>query len=979
MDYQKFLEQLPNLYENWGQDSVYPKSAQFQAVIEQVKGMTTANVMQLLNFAVDCMEPGEIYCEIGCFQGATLIGALLNHPEQVAYAVDNFSRFDEHGENLEKLIDNLTRFEIEEQVIFCEQDFEEFFWELREVNFEEKIGVYFYDGAHDYRSQLLGLLLIQPFLADRALIIVDDSNRSAVHQANWDFIASHPQCEMLLDLPTQGNGDRTFWNGLQVLSWNIDRKSSYNSIALKNVRKTAIIQSIYKLQFGSDHQILESIRQKAIALQIKELYSEAEAAYQQFLEWEKRDFQVWYNLGIVYYKTQQYEKALKTLLTALGIDDSQAVLYHSLGMLYEKIDLLSEALDAYQTAIAIDPTYIDAYNNLGNLLYRDCQFKEAESIYRQAIAVSPEHYGSYLNLGNVLIANHKIDEAIKIYQMALEFNLDREELIENLKTAKEFKDNPNSFYHFYLRNVYYKIFKNKPQEVITILSQAVDRYPKEADFHYYLIQTLIASGEIEKAIHQSDRALYFLPKSLILKIQRLQLLPIIYKSQPEIELYRQQYIQSLQDLTQQISLEISEERQEALDAVSRSSNFYLAYQGYNDLELQKQYGRLVDRVMAANYPEWVKSRLMPSLTPQGKIRVGYISYQMGPYRLGELILGWLRQCDREKFEIYCYYLGEQTNELTKEFQNHSDFFYHLTGSIEAIYKQIVTDNLHILVFIEIGLYAKSTQLASLRLAPIQCTTWAHPVTSGLANIDYFLSSDLMEPEDGEYHYLEQLIRLPNIGFCYPLPKVSMPTKTRADFGIGEDRIAYLCCQVLFKYLPKYDLIFAEIARQVPQSQFIFICHPMPSVTEIFKQRLQQAFASVNLKSEDYCLIVPRLSDVDHTNLNLLSDIFLDSFEWSGGVTTLKAIACNLPVVTCPGKLMRGRHSYGILRVLQVTDTLAKTSEEYIEIAATLGKSADLRYQIVRKMNENYNKLYNDLVCVRGVEKFYQQLVDDSSI
>ncbi|MBW4639532.1 MAG: class I SAM-dependent methyltransferase [Gloeocapsa sp. UFS-A4-WI-NPMV-4B04] len=192
MDYQKFIETLPDLYYDWGQKSVRPKSNQFQQVLEQIKGMTTANVMQLLNFAVECMEPNEIYCEVGCFQGSTLIGSLLKHQDTMAYAVDNFSEFDPSGENIEKLAVNLAKFGLDEQVSFCDQDFEEFFFSLRDFDTEDKIGVYLYDGAHDYRSQLLGLLLVKPFLAEQALIIVDDSNWSAVQQANWDFIAAHP-------------------------------------------------------------------------------------------------------------------------------------------------------------------------------------------------------------------------------------------------------------------------------------------------------------------------------------------------------------------------------------------------------------------------------------------------------------------------------------------------------------------------------------------------------------------------------------------------------------------------------------------------------------------------------------------------------------------------------------------------------------------------------------------------------------------
>ena len=54
-------------------------------------------------------------------------------------------------------------------------------------------------------------------------------------------------------------------------------------------------------------------------------------------------------------------------------------------------------------------------------------------------------------------------------------------------------------------------------------------------------------------------------------------------------------------------------------------------------------------------------------------------------------------------------------------------------------------------------------LASLRHAPVQATTWGHPVTSGMSTIDFFLSADEFEPPDADAHYTETLIRLPRMG------------------------------------------------------------------------------------------------------------------------------------------------------------------------------------------------------------------------
>jgi protein O-GlcNAc transferase len=973
MNYQKFLEQLPSFYENWEQDSVYPKSAQFQAVIEQVKGMTTANVMQLLNFAVDCMEPGEIYCEIGCFQGATLIGALLNHREQVAYAVDNFSRFDEHGENLEKLIENLTRFGIEEQVIFCEQDFEEFFWELREVNFEEKIGVYFYDGAHDYRSQLIALLLVKPFLADRALIIVSHSNYEAVRQANLDFIASHSHCQMLIDLAAQENRDRAFWNGLQILSWDARGATEYDVETFRKARQETIIQSIYNLQIEHQREFLALLRQEALELHEAEQYQAAEAKYRWFLQWEPENFQIAYNLGILYYTIECYQQALDTLLKALEIDDSQATLHYSLGLVWEKLENIERAAIAYQTAIQYDETHVDAYNNLGNLLYQAGEYEKAESCYKKAIAANTQHSGSYLNLGNTLIAQNQIDEAVKIYQSALKQAPDNFDLKNNLKLAKKYQENPSSFYSFYLTSTHL-VARKRPDVALKILEKGIERYPQDVNLHYHAVKTLITCERIEQAIERSKKALNSIPDSPILKFQQLQLIPTIYKNVKEIQYYRQRYIETLKTLTNTLTLDTPESQQETLDAIGRHTNFYLTYQGENDLELQKQYGELVYRVMLANYPEWMKPLPMPSLASENKIRVGYISFHMRPRSLGEFVLGWLRYCDRDSFEIYCYSLNEESNQLTEEFQKYSDKFYYLSSSLEEIARQILSDRLHILVFIDIGIYAKITQLASLRLAPVQCTTWAHPVTSGFPNVDYFLSSDLMEPDDGETHYSEQLVRLPNLGFCYSKPKIPQLQKHREDFGLAPDRTVYLCCQVLFKYLPQYDYIFAEIASQVAHSQFAFICNEKAEVTQVFRERLRQVFKSYGLEMEAYCLFLPRLNESDYLNLNYVSDIFLDSFAWSGGITTLKAVACNLPIVTCPGTLMRGRHSYAILKMLGVTDTIAIHEEDYINIAVKLGLDPQWRQDVIQRMSQKHSSLYEDRSCVEDLEKFYKKRV-----
>ena len=200
------------------------------------------------------------------------------------------------------------------------------------------------------------------------------------------------------------------------------------------------------------------------------------------------------------------------------------------------------------------------------------------------------------------------------------------------------------------------------------------------------------------------------------------------------------------------------------------------------------------------------------------------------------------------------------------------------------------------------------------------------------------------------------------------------SKPRSHFGLREDRTVYFCCQSSFKYLPQHDDVFVEIAKRLPASQFVFKARN-DAVRDDLWGRLKRAFAAEGLNVTEYCVLLPQLpTSLDYWNLNLVSDIFLDTLEYSGCITTLEAIACGLPIVTAPGGLNRSRHSYAILTQLGVTDTIARDKEEYVNIAVRLGLDRDCRARIVQRMAARHGQLFGDTICVRALEDFFRSVV-----
>ena len=103
------------------------------------------------------------------------------------------------------------------------------------------------------------------------------------------------------------------------------------------------------------------------------------------------------------------------------------------------------------------------------------------------------------------------------------------------------------------------------------------------------------------------------------------------------------------------------------------------------------------------------------------------------------------------------------------------------------------------------------------------------------------------------------------------------------------------------------------------------------------------------------------------------DLMLDSIGWSGGNTTLEALAQDLPVVTCQGTLMRGRVSAGILRMMGMPETIAETVDDFVALAIRMGRDQAWRAEIKRRIASDKQRLYRDRACIAALEDFLDRV------
>lgn len=165
-------------------------SENVREVHKNVNGFSSPYLMSVLSRAVANLGEDEIYLEVGTLQGKTLIGAMIDNPSAMAVAIDNFSEF--LNENAMSILDeNLNAYTLSERVTFLKMDFREFFPDPTFSSLIGSVGVYFYDGNHDPDMGLLGMELAIPYLADKAVIFVDDVSGMGVWESVVEFCHRH--------------------------------------------------------------------------------------------------------------------------------------------------------------------------------------------------------------------------------------------------------------------------------------------------------------------------------------------------------------------------------------------------------------------------------------------------------------------------------------------------------------------------------------------------------------------------------------------------------------------------------------------------------------------------------------------------------------------------------------------------------------------------------------------------------------------
>jgi protein O-GlcNAc transferase len=671
-------------------------------------------------------------------------------------------------------------------------------------------------------------------------------------------------------------------------------------------------------------------------------------------------------LGDILCRDGRWLEGIAELRAAIALDESNWVLHSFLGSALGALgpEGLDEAMDCLRRVIALAPGNVAAHLQLGLAFWARGDSAPAIALVERAVRLDPKLATGHRALGGMLRVAGRVDEAIVSLRAAL---------------AIEPKDGESS-YHLGVC-LCSRSSDASVREGLEHLLRATALTPGNAAAHTQLGATLASVGHRDQSLTFYRSALSMFPDDPEVRIgATMAELPVISDDATAIERCRVSYAASLESLAdffaaRRAGNEGSEAARRDANAVGVAQPFFLAYQGRDDRTLQARYGSMVAGIMGAAYPQWASAPAVAPPAPGEPIRVAIVSGQFWAHSVLKIpIWGWVSLLDRNRFRLFGYHTSNVNDVETARIRRSFDRFVQGPMPVERWCETIRADAPHVIIFPEIGMDPMTPRLAGLRLAPVQCCSWGHPTTSGFPTIDYFLSSDLMEPPEADAHYTERLVRLPNLGVAYVPPPIVPVSVTRDKIGLRAGAVAFWCCQLLSKYLPEFDDVFARIARQV-DAQFVFVvAHRSAVPVERFRRRLARAFAAQGLDAERHLVLLSRLSTPEFVGAASACDVFLDSIGWSGCNSALECLRADLPIVTWPGPMMRGRHCLAILKMMGVTETIAGSLDEFVDIAVGLARDPGRRAALREKIAANRARLYVDPAPVRALEAWLDGVV-----
>ena len=357
-----------------------------------------------------------------------------------------------------------------------------------------------------------------------------------------------------------------------------------------------------------------------------------------------------------------------------------------------------------------------------------------------------------------------------------------------------------------------------------------------------------------------------------------------------------------------------------------------------------------------------------------KLRIGYISPDFRLHAAAYFFMPLVRDFDAASFEVTCYARGKR-DRVTSLFRQKGVRWKDISRlSARDAARLIERDGIDILVDLAGHTQGSGLPVLARRPAPVQLTAIGYMATTGLRAVDYFLSDIYCSPWDmGARGFSEKVLRMPHSHLCYAPVLRDMPKSGGEAPFVRNGCITFGSFNNFSKVSDDMLALWRGVLERMKGARLVVkskICS-IAAGRKIVKERLQRfgiPLAQVELRpySPDY---LEQYTDID---------IVLDTFPYTGGVTTCEALYMGVPVITKAGGTHGSRFSTSILENAGLSQLVARGDMEYVRKAVELADSPDILRRLHRDLRARTeaSPLMDAKGYMKDLEDIYREIAED---
>ncbi|MFO0388477.1 MAG: tetratricopeptide repeat protein [Alphaproteobacteria bacterium] len=634
----------------------------------------------------------------------------------------------------------------------------------------------------------------------------------------------------------------------------------------------------------------------------------------------------------------------KQLDTAMGYISKAIDLNKKNGLFYFTASLIAKAQRKFDDmenlllkALELKPPgYISQiYSNLGDCLHEKRNIPAAIDYFSKAIAADVKNARAFFYRGMARYESVGLNEQVE------------SDIAKGLELTPHAVDMLCKFAGIYNLNHEF----DKAQE---LLERARIIHPDHEEVLFLYAVNCEGRGEIEKARETFSLLLQKHPQSVRGRVADAFLLPVIPHDMEEIKQWRDRFMQGLQKMIDDKIVLHEPERQ----------GLYLPfYQGYHGLDnkefMQKLAEFFITCCPSINYT--AAHCLAPRVAGK-KIRIGFVSEFFHSKLITQFFSPLITSLAKDsEYEVIIFAHSARVNDKVQTLSSDVKKYVPLPISLPAAQQIVADEEIDVLIYLDIGLRLPSYLLALARLAPVQAVMGGHPLTTGIPNMDYFLTTACMEADGAEKHYTEKLFK--DIDFLAVVNKQYIPCTpiSRAELGLPDGDVhLYTCPVLLFKLHPDMDIVFSGILKKDIKARIILF----DAGKIIWRQELEKRFAtSVGSELAERIIFVPFAATDKFIHTMRAMDAVFDALHFSFGTTAFQLLGSEVPFVTKPGEFLRGRGAYGLFKMMNMLEMTADTVDGYIDIIVKLANDKTFYKQAQENIRKNNDSIFDNYAPV----------------